>query len=250
MLGGSGLQARCSSERAPRWADDILDHQWGGPTSTEDSDYGLPEAGRRLMPAVTSRTTLASMGNLLTSPNAVWVAVQWPLNYDGGFCACATSDNGPSQCLDRRAAATSSCRWSSRERSIGQPHTAPPGSQCSSRWLRPTAPARVQNWLIPHQNQSCRAAAASPRWQPPYVRGVNWPFSSLPGSPHGSCRPTLAAPVRAKRHQSTHHRLGHRTAAADSSQRLSYESDTRRRPSSSLPGSPCGSRGLRPTTSA
>ena len=54
LLGGGDRQACGTSERAPPWAHDILDLWRGGPTSTNDLDYRLLEAGRRLMQAITS----------------------------------------------------------------------------------------------------------------------------------------------------------------------------------------------------
>ena len=198
------------------------------------------------------QATLACTGNLLASLCTVWVAVQRPLTHVGGLCACVTSDNGPSQCLDRRAAATGSCRRPSRERSIGQPHTAPPRPPCSSRWLRPTAPARVQNWLNPlikirvvvrrppahagnlrtceastgpfHHYLGHRMAAAGPRWRSLCARNDTNPRTTVwatvhrPLIPAGDCRTraTLAdAPY--------HHGLGRRVAVAGLGQRPLHE---------------------------
>jgi len=102
MFGGSGRQAHGSSERAPPWADDTLDHWRYGPTSTEDSDFGLPEAGLCQRSPLVQQATLASTGNLLTSLNAVWVAAQWPLTHAGGLCARVTLSTSGSPCGGHR----------------------------------------------------------------------------------------------------------------------------------------------------
>ena len=108
-----------SSERAPPWADNILDHRRGGPTSTKDSDYGLPEAGRRLMPAVTSRAT----GNL---------GMYWE------------SAGLSPHCLGRRAAAASPCWRPLRMRNLGQRPLSMSGSPYGDHRLTPAALARAQ----------------------------------------------------------------------------------------------------------
>ena len=168
LLGGCGRQAHGSSERAPPWADDTMDHWRDGPTSTEDStmDCRRLAVGLCRRSPLVQQATLASKGNLLTSLNAIWVAVRWPLTHAGGLCARVTSNNGPSQ----------------RRR--------PPAYAVGLR-------ASVALTNLTQHRLGHRAVAAGSDRRLQHACRIGRSFSSKSGSPRGGRQPTLATSVRA-----------------------------------------------------